>query len=186
MVCPGSDGGYTGKARHLYRTVLVGGGTVTQLAVAIASPGPDGAVALQGYRMGESGGNGNDAFKSRYRGGVRPIEPHPVPILWAVNPGQRYQIMDRKLACGREPTQIRPLFRRATHLPVSIFHLGWLDESNRARRHARYVEHDGGNFHARQHLDSIMWDDRRVRLSRRPWPASLTPEMLLRPSSALS
>jgi len=109
----------------------------------------------------------------RHDGGWR---AHPVPILYAVPQSRSHdwQIMDRALACGREPLAVRRLAGRAVNLPISVLHFGWTDESNRQARYQRYVEHDNGNFHAKRHLDSIMWDDRQVQLRVREWPPSLT------------
>lgn len=107
---------------------------------------------------------------------------HPVGVLWRVPRGRvahsgAWQIMNRKLACGREPLAVR----RIRPLPVraSILHMGWANLSERRARYERYVEHDNGSFHARQHLDSIIWPDRKVRLRRRPWPESLDAETIL-------
>lgn len=109
----------------------------------------------------------------RLDGGWR---PHPVPILWRVPPlrvrrSGQWQIRDRALACGREPMALRRL--RPLPTGASVLHLGWTNQAERAARHARYVQHDNGKFHASQHLASIMWPDRKVRLRRRPWPSSM-------------
>ena len=85
------------------------------------------------------------------------------------------KIRDAALACGREPEIIRRLWRTANVAPSSILHFGWTNASERKERHHRYVLADGGEFHARRHLDSILWPDRRVRLTRREWPAALEP-----------
>jgi hypothetical protein len=73
----------------------------------------------------------------------------------------------KNLAVGRVPAAARRGLRASG---VDLWHLGWLDETERARRHARYVEHDGGRFHARKHLDSILWPDALVRVTPAPWP----------------
>lgn len=109
--------------------------------------------------------------------------PHPVPILYAL-PSQRpasrnkrlqWQVLDRQLSCGREPLAVRHLAGRAIPTHVSILHFGWLDTSKRQERYDRYVTHDGGNFHNLRHLNSIMWEDRQIKLFSKPWPADLTP-----------
>lgn len=107
---------------------------------------------------------------------------HPVGVLWRVPPGRvaqsgAWRVADRKLACGREPLAVRRL--RPLPISASILHMGWANVSERRARYQRYVEHDGGSFHARQHLDSIMWPDRKVRLRRRPWPEGLDVEAIL-------
>lgn len=73
----------------------------------------------------------------------------------------------RALAVGRVPPAARRGLRATG---VEIWHLGWLDQTERARRQARYLEHDGGRFHARKHLDSIMDADALVRLTPAVWP----------------
>lgn len=97
------------------------------------------------------------------------------PLLYRV-PAQRgseWRIMDRALACGREPLAVRKI--RARPVDATVLHFGWAREEERAARYQRYVEHDGGKFHARAHLDSIMFDDSLVRLRARAWPAALEP-----------
>ncbi len=101
--------------------------------------------------------------------------PHNAPILYAVPPapGALFRIQDKALACGREPMAVREQFRHALKTGTQILHFGWANVSERRERYERYVEHDSGKFHARRHLDSIMFSDRRVGLTRRPWPAGL-------------
>lgn len=109
--------------------------------------------------------------------------PRPVGIVYAV-PGdinsnrvyrRHWRMPDKALACGRTPIYITQAGNRTITEPVSdILHFGWTCEVDRAARHARYVEHDGGQHHASRHLDSIIWDDERVQnaISCR-WPESL-------------
>lgn len=110
----------------------------------------------------------------RQDGGWR---PHQVPILWRVPDvlDASYRIQNRALACGREPEAVRKLWRGSTPTHVSLLHLGWTCEADRQARYDRYVEADGGKYHASAHLRSIMLPDRRVRLKRREWPAALEP-----------
>ena len=101
--------------------------------------------------------------------------PHAAPILYAV-PAKRpanFRIQDKALACGREPMSIRAQFRHALKTGTEILHFGWTNVSERRARYDRYVEHDSGQFHQKRHLDSIMYDDRRVGLTRRSWPVAL-------------
>ena len=100
---------------------------------------------------------------------------HEIPCLWRVpeNMPNDWRITDRALACGREPEPVRHLFRRSIKTGESILHFGWTNESARNDRYQRYVTHDGGEFHANQHIQSIMYPDNRVRLQGRPWPPSL-------------
>lgn len=106
---------------------------------------------------------------------------HPAPVLWRVPVrgmrNQSWRISDKALSCGREPVAVRQLFfrRQALVSGTEILHFGWTNVADRAARYARYVEHDGGQFHASQHIQSIMWSDRRVRLSPRDWPVGLVP-----------
>jgi hypothetical protein len=108
-----------------------------------------------------------DMLQVRMDGGWR---AHPLSVLWRVDPNVRYRIMDRRLACRRVPTAILRSASRAQSSGESLLHLGWANESERAARHARYMQHDRGQFHASAHLDSILWDDERVTLRERPWP----------------
>lgn len=88
---------------------------------------------------------------------------------------RQLQILDRALACGRDPVSIRALGSRFPTLPVdaTILHFGWAKESERASRYQRYIDHDSGQFHARAHLESIMWPDNRVSLIEHSWPEGL-------------
>jgi len=100
---------------------------------------------------------------------------HEIPCLWRVpeQMGTEYRIQDRALACGREPVAVRNQYRRSIKTGESILHFGWTNEAARNDRYQRYVTHDGGEFHANQHIQSIMYPDNRVRLQGRPWPPSL-------------
>jgi hypothetical protein len=111
-------------------------------------------------------------YRVRCDGGWR---PHAVPIVYAV-PNQldsTWRIQDKQLACGREPVAVTRMAHRARPTELDVLHLGWTNAAERAARYARYVEHDAGRFHQRAHLDSIMWEDGRVRLEGRPVPAAL-------------
>ncbi len=96
-----------------------------------------------------------------------------IPILF--RPERGWKIRDRKLACGREPEEVARMFPRARRTGATVYHMGWLNEHTREERYNRYATHDQGNYHARAHLQSIMWDKRRVRLLTRKWPESLVP-----------
>lgn len=111
---------------------------------------------------------------TRQDGGWR---THPVPILYRV-PGHRdgrWRIMDRALACGREPLAVRQLAGRALPSGSSVLHFGWANRAERRARYERYAEADGGKFHASSHLQSILDPDRKVRLKKLPWPPALEP-----------
>lgn len=97
------------------------------------------------------------------------------PLLYRAprKAGGLWRIQDRALACGREPLAVRQLAGRAERLEADVLHFGWTNVAERAARYQRYVEHDGGKFHSRAHLNSIMAPDSRVRLARRDWPDGL-------------
>lgn len=103
--------------------------------------------------------------------------PRPCPILWRA-PAELnsfWNIPDRKLACGREPLQVRRT--RAKPTRSSVLHFGWTRESERQARAERYFEHDKGKFHRDAHLQSILWPPEKVLLQARPWPDELRPLM---------
>lgn len=116
-----------------------------------------------------------DCLCIREDGGWR---SHPVPILWAAPgrealPSPLWRIQDRQLACGREPLAVRRMGNSVKDSGVDVLHFGWACEAERQARYNRYVVADGGKFHASAHLQSIMWNDRRVDLRGREWPAGL-------------
>lgn len=97
--------------------------------------------------------------------------PHPVAIAYRVDKararvGREWQIRGRKLAGGRVPKIVRSLALkgRALDTGCDVLHLGWAKPSERAARHERYVELDGGAYHAKAHLDSIMLPDSEIDL----------------------
>ena len=114
-----------------------------------------------------------ESLWTREDGGWR---AHPVPILWRVPPGnpKRLRILDRALACGREPEAVRAAARRGMRPSgADVLHFGWAREEEREARYRRYAEADGGRFHASAHLNSILWPEERVKLEARPWPEGL-------------
>lgn len=96
-----------------------------------------------------------------------------VPVLWRPAALQAPRIADRALACGRVPEGVSRL--RGGHTCTAILHFGWANRAERAARHERYAVADGGRYHARAHLDSILLPDDRVTLNRVPWPAGIAP-----------
>lgn len=108
----------------------------------------------------------------RYDGGWRSSK---VPVLY--RPPERrdgsWKILNRPLACGREPVAIRRRLGEAQHLPVKLLHFGWANERQRQARYDRYVEADGGKYHTSRHLLSIMWPPTKVMLRPLPWPDAL-------------
>jgi glycosyltransferase involved in cell wall biosynthesis len=104
--------------------------------------------------------------------------PRPCPVLWRKPPahqmhGQRWQVLNRRLACGREPLAVR----RAQAMPTGtdLLHFGWTRTSERQARAERYFTHDRGRYHADRHLQSILWPDERVGIARMEWPEALVP-----------
>lgn len=115
---------------------------------------------------------GPDVLRVRTDGGWR---PHPIPLLWRPRGGER--IMDRALSCRRVPTSVlrEP---RVEEVDAALLHFGWADPAEREARARRYDRHDGGRFHARSHLASIRWPDRRVGMADRPWPTGAAFDMV--------
>ncbi len=77
---------------------------------------------------------------------------------------------DRKLACGSEPTYVfeklhTPQYCRNTGLVMK--HLSYIKDEDKKIKHDRYVELDGGAFHAGAHIKSIMDPPEKVALG--PW-----------------
>lgn len=89
-----------------------------------------------------------------------------VDKLWAPNNSSRlfrfYEggfFKDRKLACGSEPTYVDSLIRGGRYLSDSSLimqHLGYVDDSDKVAKYQRYMELDGGDFHQRSHIESII------------------------------
>lgn len=89
--------------------------------------------------------------------------PHECPVVWQppvrrLTARERWEqgwtIPDRKLACGREPEIVRMVDALASG--VDLLHLGWSNPEERQRRYERYVRIDGGEYHASDHIRSIM------------------------------
>lgn len=81
-------------------------------------------------------------------------KPYPASIMFPYHPNGHFR--DRALACGREPTYV-------TLLPQSkvvghVLHYGYSKPEYRKAKYERYMRLDGGRFHARSHLDSILAD----------------------------
>lgn len=108
-------------------------------------------------------------------------KPRPIGIAFRVPPDhhsnrqyrRHWRIPDRALACGRVPMMTAMQANRTiTEAVTDILHFGWANVDDRAARYARYVEHDGGQFHASAHLESIMWGDDRVQTKPMRWPVT--------------
>ncbi len=107
------------------------------------------------------------ALFTREDGGWR---SHEIGILWRPQPFRRQPlaIRDNGHATGRVPARLDRV--RSQPTGTELLHFGWTNQAERDERYARYAIGDGGKFHARTHIDSIMWPARRVKLTRRPWP----------------
>jgi glycosyltransferase involved in cell wall biosynthesis len=110
---------------------------------------------------------GVDPPVARHDGGWR---PHPVGMLWRVPTkrplGAEWRMKSKALACPRSPSIVLGHQRtgRALDTGVDVRHLGWSNPAERVARAARYDELDGGKYHAKAHLDSILWPDERCDL----------------------
>lgn len=113
-----------------------------------------------------------ETLKIRMDGGWR---PHAIAGVWAPGRTRDHSLRNTALACGRVPAEIDAFVGRngAATSGVEFLHFGWANQSDRAERYARYVTHDGGNYHASRHLDSIMWPDSQVTLCEQAWPPAL-------------
>lgn len=69
------------------------------------------------------------------------------------------EFRNRKLACGSEPTYVQELIRRGRFLPntpLRMKHLGYVRDEDKIAKYQRYMELDGGAYHNRAHLESIL------------------------------
>jgi len=67
--------------------------------------------------------------------------------------------VQRKLACGSEPTYVADLIRMR-HVQwqtgLRMQHLGYIKDEDKQMKYERYMKLDGGDFHARAHIESII------------------------------
>jgi glycosyltransferase involved in cell wall biosynthesis len=66
---------------------------------------------------------------------------------------------DRKLACGSEPSYVQTLIKRRRYMADSgliMQHLGYMRDDDKKIKFDRYMELDGGDFHSRAHIESIL------------------------------
>jgi len=92
-----------------------------------------------------------------------------VDKLWAPNNSSRiFRFIDnggflnRKLACGSEPTYVRDLIAKKNYWLDSklvMQHLGYIEDSDKLLKYERYSNLDGGEFHALNHINSIIDKD---------------------------
>lgn len=84
-------------------------------------------------------------------------KPNISSRLFRYYPGGEYK--DRKIACGAEPTYVLNLIRQNKILwktPLLFEHLGYLRAEDKFMKYKRYMELDGGEYHSRTHLESII------------------------------
>jgi glycosyltransferase involved in cell wall biosynthesis len=89
-----------------------------------------------------------------------------VDKLWAPNNSSRlFRYYDggvfsnRKLACGSEPTYVNEMIKRGKYNRDSSLvmqHLGYVRDEDKTAKYARYMELDGGDFHQKSHIESII------------------------------
>ena len=69
---------------------------------------------------------------------------------------------DRRLACGSEPSYVQTLIRRGRYLAdtgLVMQHLGYIRDEDKQAKYDRYMALDGGDFHAKTHIESIIDPD---------------------------
>jgi glycosyltransferase involved in cell wall biosynthesis len=89
-----------------------------------------------------------------------------VDKLWAPNNSSRiFRFMsgamfrDRALACGSEPTYVTDLINQRNYFVNSnliMQHLGYIKDEDKQSKYERYSTIDGGEFHALNHINSIV------------------------------
>ena len=89
-----------------------------------------------------------------------------VDKLWRPNNSSRLfkyylggKFLDKKLACGSEPTYVTTFVRRRKYLVKSglvMQHLGYLRDEDKRVKFERYSTIDAGKFHNINHINSIM------------------------------
>ncbi len=170
------DGGHEGSVRQALLEHTLTGEPTHVLALDADELVPDGAKLRRklkarprqpvwALRVVEAWST--DPWLIRVDGGWR---PRHAPIVYRVpderGPDWRART-DLRLACPREPVAVGKLYRgtgRRTKLPIDLVHLGWANPAERKARAARYFEHDDGQYHRNEHLESILWTDERVQL----------------------
>lgn len=68
----------------------------------------------------------------------------------------------RKLACGSEPTYVLDLIRSGRcnwNTGLRMKHLGYVFDEDKQAKYDRYMKLDGGDFHSRTHIESIIDPD---------------------------
>lgn len=76
--------------------------------------------------------------------------PGPQFRVYRHEPGARVE--ERRMACKAIPSSAIP----RAHSTLVFAHLGYARQKDRVRKHRRYMTLDGGRFHSRAHLESII------------------------------
>jgi len=89
-----------------------------------------------------------------------------VDKLWAPNNSSRIfrfkedgVFLDKKLACGSEPTYVMQDIQRKNywlHSGLVMQHLGYIHDPDKEAKHKRYMNLDRGEFHDLKHIESIV------------------------------
>lgn len=89
-----------------------------------------------------------------------------VDKLWAPTNSSRIfrfktdgQFLDRKLACGSEPTYVTEDIKRRNYWLNSgliMQHLGYVNDDDKQNKYMRYMNLDKGEFHNIKHIESII------------------------------
>lgn len=116
----------------------------------------------------------DDVLCTREDGGWR---THPIGCVWRADKfrSQALALADKGHATGRVPDAVHRVPADASG--EALLHFGWTNQPERAVRFRRYDEGDDGKFHARAHIDSIMWTGKQVNLQARPWPQGWPPSL---------
>lgn len=85
---------------------------------------------------------------------------------WRPNIGTRLfrfrdggKFVQRRLACGSEPTYIQEMIRHRRFMQdpgIHIQHMGYVRDEDKIMKHERYMKLDQGDFHALAHIESII------------------------------
>ncbi len=105
---------------------------------------------------------------------------HQIGCVWRADRfgGQALALADKGHATGRVPEAVHRV--KALASGASLIHFGWSNVAERAVRFARYDVGDGGRFHQRSHIDSILLPDDQIAMEAREWPAAWSPEFRAR------
>lgn len=84
-------------------------------------------------------------------------KPHGSTRFFKYSTGGSYK--NREMACGAEPSYVNTMVQRGRFLRNSglvMQHLGYVRDEDKKAKYERYMKLDGGDFHALNHIRSIM------------------------------